>query len=107
MLRLSLQQIASNALTCPDQLDLVVLDPHIVVRPKDAVDFTVSPDQSFFVYQGSSDIERPTVLVRRLHPARNPDAYAILGQPVEQPFAVSDLLVYQRDSIHLNTPSGL
>ena len=51
-----------------DQLDFVILHPHIFKRPKDAVDLTVSSDRSLFVHQGGDEVERPAVLVRRLYP---------------------------------------
>src|SRR4051794_35328642 len=107
MTRLCLQQILCDALAFPYQLDFVILHPHIFKRPENAVDLTVCAYRPFFIHEGGRNIERPPVLVRWLYPARNTDGNTFLAEPVEQPFAVADLLVYQRDCIHLNTPSVL
>src|SRR5262249_12292908 len=107
MPRLSLQQILCDALAFPDQLDVVILHPHVIKRAENAVHLTVSADRPFSVPEGGRNVEGPAILVHRLYPTRGTNDDALLAEPVEQPSAVADLLGYQRDCIHLNTPSAL
>src|SRR5262249_9750606 len=50
--------------------------------------------------------EGPPILFDRLDPTGGTDDDPFLGEPVEQPLAVDDLLRYQCACIHRNTPSG-
>ncbi len=75
--------------------------------PKYPDELTVGLQRALLIHAGGGNVERPPILIDRLHPAGRTDINTFIPEPAEQTPPVANFMVYQRDCIHLNTPSGL
>jgi hypothetical protein len=90
----------SDRVFVANQFEVRGIDPDILQRSESVKDSTVSFDRSFLTHEGGRDVQRPPIVIRRLHPTSRPDDDPVLPEAVEQALTIVDLICYQRVCSH-------
>src|SRR5579872_7084356 len=99
-------EVLRDRVSIANKLDFGVADPSPMHGAQDPINFLVCGQRPLLVHKRRGNVEEPTVVACGLCPPRGPNGNSVLTEAFEQPFAVVDLILYQRDCIHRNTPSG-